>query len=54
MRGVWQVFAGRTYLDGASADTPAEALAELTQQYNVPAGTPAIIHNSQFTKTVTL
>ena len=54
MRGVWQVFAGRTYLDGANADTPTEALAELTRQYNVPTGTPATIHNSQLTKIITL
>jgi len=54
MRGVWQVFAGRNYLDGANADTPTEALAELTRQYNVPSGTPATIHNLQFTKIITL
>ena len=54
MRGVWQVFAGRNYLDGANADTPTEALVELTQQYNVQTGTPATIHNSQLTKIITL
>jgi hypothetical protein len=54
MRGVWQVFAGHNYLDGANADTPTEALAELTRQYNVPSGTPATIHNLQFTKIITL
>ena len=44
MRGVWQCFAGNTYLDLASGDTPEEAVQALRHCYLVEVGTPVIIH----------
>jgi hypothetical protein len=41
MRGVWQVFAGNTYVTGASDDSPDAAIAALLFQYEVPSGSVA-------------
>ena len=43
-RNVYQCFAGRIYLDGASGDNGEQAAQELANQYEVPADTKAIIH----------
>lgn len=40
MRGVWQCFAGRNYVAGASGDSPQQAAEEFVRQYKVPIGTP--------------
>ena len=44
MRNVFQCFAGRTYINGASGDTDDEAAQELANQYEVPAGTIATVY----------
>ena len=44
MRNVFQCFAGRTYLVGASGDSDDEAAQELANQYEVPEGTVATIY----------
>lgn len=36
MRGCYQVFAGRTYVSGASGETEEEAIAELHRLYIIP------------------
>jgi hypothetical protein len=43
-RNVYQCFAGRAYLDGASGDNGEQAAQELANHYNVPENTKAIIH----------
>jgi len=47
MRGVWQVFAGNTYLTGASDDLPSKAAQQLANQYDVPPGSTAFIHSGK-------
>jgi hypothetical protein len=44
MRNVFQCFAGRHYLVGASADTDDGALESLVEQYDVPAGIPVTVY----------
>lgn len=44
MRGVWQIFAGNTYINGASGDSPDIAAQELADQYDVAEGTLIVIH----------
>jgi hypothetical protein len=44
MRGVWQIFAGRLYVTGASGDSPTIAAEELANQYEVAAGTLITVH----------
>lgn len=44
MRNVFQCFAGKTYLAGASGDSPKIAADELAYQYEVPEGSTAIVH----------
>jgi hypothetical protein len=44
MRGVFQCFAGRTYINGASGDNAEEAAIQLQNQYEVADGTKATIH----------
>jgi hypothetical protein len=44
MRGVFQCFAGRTYINGASGDNATEAAQQLADQYDVPSGTMATVH----------
>lgn len=54
MRGVWQIFAGRTYITGASSDTCEGAAQELANQYEVEVGSEIFVHsgkNSHVVKT---
>lgn len=44
MRNVFQCFAGRTYIPGASGDTASDAAESLSDQYEVPGGTIATVH----------
>lgn len=44
MRGVYQAFAGRDYLLGASGETAEEAIKELKRLYDVPEGAKIKIH----------
>ena len=44
MRGVYQVFAGRNYLTGASGETAEEAIEQLKRLYDVPADAKIKIH----------
>jgi hypothetical protein len=44
MRGVYQAFAGRTYLAGCSGDYESDAAAEICLYYEVPEGTLATVH----------
>ena len=44
MRGVWQIFAGRTYITGASSDTCDAAAQELANQYEVEASREIFVH----------
>lgn len=44
LRGLYQVFAGRFYILGASGDTPTEAVARLLQQYDVPTEAEITMH----------
>jgi hypothetical protein len=44
MRNVFQCFAGRTYINGASGDYPDEAARSLADQYDVPEGTVATVY----------
>ncbi len=44
MRNVFQCFAGKLYLLGASSDYPDDAAQELANQYEVPEGTVATIY----------
>ena len=44
MRGVWQIFAGNIYVNGASGDSPDIAAQELADQYDVAEGTLIVIH----------
>lgn len=53
-RGVWQIFAGRTYLNGASSDSCSDAAQQLANQYEIGAGIEIYIHsgkNSSVVKT---
>lgn len=54
MRGVWQIFAGNTYITGASSDSCDGAAQELANQYDVEAGLEIYCHsgkNSHVVKT---
>lgn len=44
MRNVFQCFAGRSYINGASGDTEDEAAQALANQYEVPEGTMATVY----------
>jgi hypothetical protein len=44
MRNVFQCFAGRDYITGASGDDDEEAAKELARQYDVPKGTIATVY----------
>ena len=44
MRNMFQCFAGRAYINGASGDTEHEAAQELANQYEVPLGTVATVY----------
>jgi hypothetical protein len=44
MRGVWQIFSGNIYINGASGDSPDIAAQELVDQYAVATGTPIVVH----------
>jgi hypothetical protein len=44
MRNVFQCFAGRTYILGASGDDEHEAAQQLAHQYDVPQGTKATVY----------
>lgn len=44
LRGVFQCFAGRDYITGASGDTDDIAAQELANQYEVPQGTIAKVY----------
>ena len=44
MRNVFQCFAGRTYILGASGDDEHDAAQQLANQYNVPPGTEATVY----------
>ena len=44
MRNMFQCFAGRTYINGASGDTEHEAAQELANQYEVTEGTMATVY----------
>lgn len=53
MRGVWQCFAGRNYITGASGDNPGQALEELCSQYDVAPGLDVIVHGCSERATLT-
>jgi hypothetical protein len=44
MRGVWQVFAGRTYLDGCAGENEDIAMEELCFIYDVPDDIEIVVH----------
>jgi len=44
MRGVWQCFAGNTYITGASGETADEAAQQLANQYDVAEGAEIVVH----------
>ena len=44
MRGVYQCFAGNTYLTGASEETADKAIEQLHYNYDVPAESIITIH----------
>lgn len=48
MRGVWQCFVGRTYINGASGDCPAAAAQSLASQYEVRPNTKATVHGLKY------
>jgi hypothetical protein len=52
MRGVWQAFAGNTYITGASGDTDDEAAQQLANQYDVAEGSEIVIHGYRETITI--
>lgn len=52
MRGVWQCFAGRTYISGASGENPDDAAQQLADQYDVPSGSIATIHGFKEPRTL--
>lgn len=52
MRGVWQCFAGHTYISGASGETPGDAAQQLADQYDVPSGSVATIHGFKEPRTL--
>ncbi len=52
MRGMWQAFAGNTYIGGASGDDVDEAAQQLANQYEVEAGTPIVVHGYREPHTV--
>ena len=54
MRGVWQCFAGNTYITGASGDSPYIAAQELADQYDVTAGSIAVVHGFREPSTITI
>lgn len=54
MRGVWQAFAGRTYIPLASGDSPEDAAEEIRSLYIHAPGTPVRIHSGKNSKTITL
>jgi hypothetical protein len=53
MRGVWQVFAGRTYLDGCAGENEDVAMDELCFIYDVPAGIEIAVHGYSESVTIT-
>ncbi len=52
MRGVWQIFAGSLYINGASGDSPQEAAEELARQYDVALGTMIKVNGLGFAYTI--
>lgn len=54
MRGVWQCFAGNTYLDCASGDTPDEAIEAIRYCYVLPEGSEITTHWSDIRKLKTV
>jgi hypothetical protein len=52
MRGVWQIFAGNIYVNGASGDSPDIAAQELADQYDVVEGTPIVVHGFRESSTM--
>lgn len=54
MRGVWQAFAGRNYIDLASGDSPDEAAEEIRRLYEYQPGTPITVHGLREPHTITL
>lgn len=54
MRGVWQAFAGNTYIDLASGDSPDDAAAELRRLYDYAPGTVVTVHGFREPATITL
>lgn len=53
LRGVYQIFTGSKYLDGASGDNPEEAALQLANQYDIPVGTPITVHGFKRPATIT-
>ena len=54
MRNVFQCFAGRIYLTGASGDYCEEAAQELANLYDVPEGTIATIYGYKNSEQITI
>lgn len=54
MRNVFQCFAGRTYLNGASGDDSEQAAESLCDQYEVPLGTMATVYGYKCPTTICL
>jgi hypothetical protein len=52
MRGVWQCFAGNTYITGASGDSDEEAAQQLANQYEVAKGAEITVHGYRETATI--
>lgn len=52
MRGVWQAFAGRLYITGASGDSPDIAAQELVNQYDVAPGSEIAVHGFREPSTI--
>lgn len=53
-RCMWQAFAGRNYITGASGENDNEAAQQLANQYDVPAGATAIVHGYRQPVTITI
>ena len=53
MRNVWQVFAGRIYIDGCAGENEDVAMGELCFQYEVPAGIEIAVHGYNEPTTIT-
>ena len=54
MRGVWQAFAGSTYISLAAGDSPDEAAEELRRLYDYQPGSVVTVHGFREPATITL